>query len=99
MVRSSNAQEKKPWFGRVDKIADQLQSHRAWVVQTRGELVKAKEDLEKALTQITPDIAQIVETEKSLMVTRVRAIKLVLSQAESVEDDDEVTRCGVSGFQ
>ncbi len=71
--------ERPAWFGRDEKVSEQTMANRAWQVTTRGELMKMKEELERAILDAPAEIHDKVATELSLMSNRVKAIKLVLS--------------------
>ena len=84
-----NPEARKPWFGRDEKISEQLQIHRQWVVTTRGELTQIRSELERALASIPLDVSDAVATEARLMSNRTKAIKLVLAEPVVDEQDEE----------
>lgn len=85
----------KMWFGRDEKVSEQLQANRSWVIGMRGELLKMKDELQQAILEVTPEIADKVVTEVRLMENRVKAIKLVL--ADKSDDDLHEELCEAVG--
>jgi hypothetical protein len=81
-------EERKPWYGRDEKVSEQLQANRQYIVTTRGELLAMQDQLMKAILSVTPAIAPAVSTELKLMNNRIKAIKLVL--ALPTEEDNLV---------
>ncbi len=65
---------RKPWYGRVEKISEALQTSRQWGVETKGTLQSIKTSLEKAVAEIPKNVALIVATETKLMQGRIKAI-------------------------
>ncbi len=84
---------RKPWFGRDEKVSEQIQANRNWSLTMTGELTKTKQDLEQAILGIPAHISHFVTTEVSLMQTRVKAIKLVWSlQSELVGKESPIKK-------
>ncbi len=89
-------EERKLWFGKDEKISEMIGANRQWTTTTKGELLKCKEELMKTIaeTECTPDVAEAIKTELRLMHNRVRAIKLVLSEAIEGDAADDAQAAG-----
>ena len=75
-------QEAEPaWFSRQEKVGELLMGHMQWSTATRGSLKSTQQELEAAILGVPKTVEHMVDMEKALVQTRLKAIKLVLADS------------------
>ena len=72
------------WYNRDEKLMSEISKHRAWMTSTRALLEEARDNLSSTLLETPKDVVgeSILVGERRLVETRLRALKLVLSEPE-----------------